>query len=67
MFSQFLYLSKSRPEIYPLIGAVSFAVGMGVFASTRSLLYNPDVKVNKTKRSNPIRFQLPEQDTLLKE
>ena len=67
MCSQFLYLSKSRPEIYPLIGAVSFAVGMGVFASTRSLLYNPDVKVDQKKRSNPLQFEVPKQNKLFKE
>lgn len=53
MFSQFIKVSRSRTEIYPLVGAVTFALGMGTVFSAKHLLFNPDIKVNRTTRSNP--------------
>lgn len=53
MFSRFIAVSRTKPEILPMIGAVTFALGMGTVFSAKHLLFNPDIKVNRTTRSNP--------------
>lgn len=67
MFSQFLRLSKSRTEIYPLIAAVSFAVGMGTYASVQNMFFNSDVHWNPKERSQPRELNLPTPSSDLKE
>ncbi|KAK7374654.1 hypothetical protein VNO80_08091 [Phaseolus coccineus] len=43
-----------KPEVYPLLAAMTFVTSMCVFQLTRNLLGNPDVRVNKTRRSMPV-------------
>ncbi|CAI9109878.1 OLC1v1009799C1 [Oldenlandia corymbosa var. corymbosa] len=43
-----------KPEIYPLLGAMTFVTGMCVFQLTRNILLNPDVRVNKTHRKTAV-------------
>ncbi|KAK7381219.1 hypothetical protein VNO78_33750 [Psophocarpus tetragonolobus] len=40
-----------KPEVYPLVGAMTFVVSMVVFQLSRNLLTNPDVRINKTHRN----------------
>ncbi|KAM3363692.1 putative protein isoform X1 [Capsicum galapagoense] len=40
-----------RPEVYPLMAAMTFVTGMCVFQLTRNVLLNPDVRINKAHRS----------------
>lgn len=51
MLSNFFKISRSKSEIYPLIGAVTFAVGMGTYCSVKNLFFNPDIKLDPKKRS----------------
>ncbi|KAG2403974.1 uncharacterized protein LOC124832529 [Vigna umbellata] len=40
-----------KPEVYPLLAAMTFVTTMCVFQLTRNVLQNPDVRINKTRRS----------------
>ncbi|CAL0318750.1 unnamed protein product [Lupinus luteus] len=40
-----------KPEVYPLLAAMTFVTSMCVFQLTRNMLQNPDVRINKTRRS----------------
>ncbi|KAJ0043761.1 hypothetical protein Pint_18972 [Pistacia integerrima] len=40
-----------KPEIYPLLGAMTFVTSMCIFQLTRNMLLNPDVKINKAHRT----------------
>ncbi|KAM6549361.1 hypothetical protein CsatB_021037 [Cannabis sativa] len=40
-----------RPEVYPLMAAMTFVTSMCVFQLTRNVFMNPDVRVNKANRS----------------
>ncbi|KAH6830316.1 B12D protein [Perilla frutescens var. hirtella] len=39
-----------KPEVYPLLAAMSFVTGMCVFQLTRNVILNPDVRINKDHR-----------------
>ncbi|XP_009792586.1 uncharacterized protein LOC107768274 [Nicotiana tabacum] len=43
-----------RPEVYPLMAAMTFVTGMCVFQLTRNVLLNPDVRIKKAHRSMAI-------------
>ncbi|KAK6129007.1 hypothetical protein DH2020_037237 [Rehmannia glutinosa] len=43
-----------KPEVYPLMAAMSFVTGMCIFQLTRNVILNPDVRVNKAHRSTAI-------------
>ncbi|KAK6154985.1 hypothetical protein DH2020_009233 [Rehmannia glutinosa] len=43
-----------KPEVYPLMAAMSFVTGMCIFQLTRNVFLNPDVRVNKAHRSTAI-------------
>ncbi|CAA0828302.1 B12D protein [Striga hermonthica] len=43
-----------KPEVYPLMAAMSFVTGMCVFQLTRNVILNPDVRINKVHRSTPV-------------
>ncbi|CAK9160543.1 unnamed protein product [Ilex paraguariensis] len=43
-----------KPEIYPLMAAMTFATGMCIFQLTRNVLLNPDVRVNKAHRTTAV-------------
>ncbi|XP_062153130.1 uncharacterized protein LOC133861364 isoform X1 [Alnus glutinosa] len=40
-----------KPEVYPLLAAMTFVTGMCTFQLVRNILTNPDVRVNKSRRS----------------
>ncbi|MFS7947982.1 putative NADH-ubiquinone reductase complex 1 MLRQ subunit [Helianthus anomalus] len=40
-----------RPEVYPLMAAMTFVTGMCVFQLTRNVFMNPDARVNKVHRT----------------
>ncbi|XP_054788512.1 uncharacterized protein LOC129294292 [Prosopis cineraria] len=40
-----------KPEVYPLLAAMTFVTSMCVFQLTRNIFLNPDVRVNKAHRS----------------
>ncbi|KAA8547887.1 hypothetical protein F0562_004316 [Nyssa sinensis] len=40
-----------KPEVYPLMAAMTFVTGMCVFQLTRNIFMNPDVRVNKSHRT----------------
>ncbi|KAI4346718.1 hypothetical protein L6164_007590 [Bauhinia variegata] len=40
-----------KPEVYPLLAAMTFVTSMCVFQLTRNVFLNPDVRINKEKRS----------------
>ncbi|PON42912.1 NADH-ubiquinone reductase complex 1 MLRQ subunit [Parasponia andersonii] len=40
-----------KPEVYPLMAAMTFVTSMCVFQLTRNVFLNPDVRVNKANRS----------------
>ncbi|XP_078441680.1 uncharacterized protein LOC144711585 [Wolffia australiana] len=44
-----------RPEVYPLIAAMTFVSGMCVFQLTRNVVMNPDVRIKKEERMTAIR------------
>ncbi|KAB5516494.1 hypothetical protein DKX38_027142 [Salix brachista] len=39
-----------RPEVYPLVAAMTCVASMCVFQLTRSVFMNPDVRINKANR-----------------
>ncbi|XP_004304209.1 PREDICTED: uncharacterized protein LOC101313329 [Fragaria vesca subsp. vesca] len=39
-----------RPEVYPLMAAMTFVTSLCVFQLTRNVILNPDVRVNKAHR-----------------
>ncbi|KAJ8775222.1 hypothetical protein K2173_020226 [Erythroxylum novogranatense] len=43
-----------RPEVYPLLGAMTFVTSMCIFQLTRNIFLNPDVRVNKANRSKSV-------------
>ncbi|XP_052195233.1 uncharacterized protein LOC127803200 [Diospyros lotus] len=43
-----------KPEVYPLMAAMSFVTGMVVFQLTRNMLRNPDVRINKAHRGTAV-------------
>ncbi|XP_020233023.2 uncharacterized protein LOC109813265 [Cajanus cajan] len=43
-----------KPEVYPLLAAMTFVTSMCVFQLTRNLLGNPDVRINKARRSTAV-------------
>ncbi|KAG8062714.1 hypothetical protein GUJ93_ZPchr0003g16623 [Zizania palustris] len=43
-----------RPEVYPLMAAMSLTLGMVVFQLARNVYTNPDVKISKRNRMNAI-------------
>ncbi|XP_068657684.1 uncharacterized protein [Aristolochia californica] len=43
-----------KPEVYPLIAAMTFVTGMCVFQLARSVVMNPDVRINKAHRSQGV-------------
>ncbi|KAK1295867.1 hypothetical protein QJS10_CPB15g01674 [Acorus calamus] len=43
-----------KPEVYPLIAAMSFVTGMVAFSLTRNMFMNPDVRINKAHRNTAI-------------
>ncbi|EXB77662.1 hypothetical protein L484_018178 [Morus notabilis] len=40
-----------KPEVYPLMAAMTFVTSMCVFQLTRNMFLNPDVRINKAHRS----------------
>ncbi|XP_077210030.1 B12D protein [Tasmannia lanceolata] len=40
-----------KPEVYPLMAAMTFVTGMCIFQLTRNMLMNPDVRINKAHRT----------------
>ncbi|KAG9439674.1 hypothetical protein H6P81_019839 [Aristolochia fimbriata] len=43
-----------KPEVYPLMAAMTFVTGMCVFQLARNVLFNPDVRINKAHRSQSV-------------
>ncbi|KAK1432943.1 hypothetical protein QVD17_09846 [Tagetes erecta] len=43
-----------RPEVYPLMAAMTFVTSMCVFQLTRNIFMNPDVRVNKEHRTTAV-------------
>ncbi|KAI9154330.1 hypothetical protein LWI28_024505 [Acer negundo] len=43
-----------KPEVYPLMAAMTFVTSMCVFQLTRNLLLNPDVRIDKAQRSKGV-------------
>ncbi|CDP19974.1 unnamed protein product [Coffea canephora] len=43
-----------KPEVYPLMAAMSFVTGMCIFQLTRNVLLNPDVRVDKAHRKTAV-------------
>ncbi|XP_076930497.1 uncharacterized protein LOC143595344 [Bidens hawaiensis] len=43
-----------RPEVYPLMAAMTFVTSMCVFQLTRNVVMNPDVRVNKIHRTTAV-------------
>ncbi|KMT18675.1 hypothetical protein BVRB_2g028040 [Beta vulgaris subsp. vulgaris] len=43
-----------KPDVYPLIAAMSFVTGMCIFQLTRNVLLNPDVRINKAHRATAV-------------
>ncbi|VAH43961.1 unnamed protein product [Triticum turgidum subsp. durum] len=43
-----------KPDVYPLIGAMSLVTGMCVFQPTRNVFLNPDVRVSKSNRQSAV-------------
>ncbi|KAF2299277.1 hypothetical protein GH714_031207 [Hevea brasiliensis] len=39
-----------KPEVYPLMAAMTFVTSMCIFQLTRNILLNPDVRINKDHR-----------------
>ena len=62
------FFSITPVEFYPLVGAVSFALGAGAVVTLRHLLYSQDVIVNKKDQhswEDSRRFSLPGFDFFL--
>ncbi|KAL2241704.1 uncharacterized protein LOC105177540 [Sesamum indicum] len=43
-----------KPDVYPLVAAMSFVTGMCLFQLTRNALLNPDVRINKAHRRRAV-------------
>ncbi|XP_010257978.1 PREDICTED: uncharacterized protein LOC104597899 [Nelumbo nucifera] len=43
-----------KPEVYPLMAAMTFVTSMCVFQLTRNAFLNPDVRVNKDHRKTAV-------------
>ncbi|KAL6841969.1 hypothetical protein ACP4OV_028481 [Aristida adscensionis] len=43
-----------KPDVYPLIAAMSFVTGMCVFQLSRNAVMNPDVRVSKRNRQSAV-------------
>ncbi|XP_006657932.1 uncharacterized protein LOC102705450 [Oryza brachyantha] len=43
-----------KPDVYPLIAAMSFVTGLCTFQLTRNVFMNPDVRVNKNNRQSAV-------------
>ncbi|KAG8384584.1 hypothetical protein BUALT_Bualt04G0133100 [Buddleja alternifolia] len=43
-----------KPEVYPLMAAMSFVTGMCIFQLTRNVLLNPEVRINKAHRTTAV-------------
>ncbi|XP_010260574.1 PREDICTED: uncharacterized protein LOC104599651 [Nelumbo nucifera] len=43
-----------KPEVYPLMAAMTFVASMCVFQLTRNVFMNPDVRVNKEHRQKAV-------------
>ncbi|CAM0906662.1 unnamed protein product [Alopecurus aequalis] len=43
-----------KPDVYPLIAAMSLVTGMCVFQLTRNVFLNPDVRINKSHRQSAV-------------
>ncbi|KAJ9562205.1 hypothetical protein OSB04_007365 [Centaurea solstitialis] len=43
-----------RPEVYPLMAAMTFVTSMCVFQLTRNVFMNPDVRVDKAHRTTAV-------------
>ncbi|KAK1678983.1 hypothetical protein QYE76_039831 [Lolium multiflorum] len=43
-----------KPDVYPLIAAMSLVTGMCVFQLTRNVFLNPDVRINKNHRQSAV-------------
>ncbi|KAJ4849035.1 hypothetical protein Tsubulata_038064 [Turnera subulata] len=39
-----------KPEVYPLLAAMTFVTSMCIFQLTRNVFQNPDVRINKDNR-----------------
>ncbi|CAL9764442.1 unnamed protein product [Musa acuminata subsp. burmannicoides] len=43
-----------KPEVYPLMAAMTFVTSLCVFQLTRNMFLNPDVRINKSHRTTPV-------------
>ncbi|XP_058080912.1 uncharacterized protein LOC131229067 [Magnolia sinica] len=43
-----------KPEVYPLMAAMTFVTGMCIFQLARNMLMNPDVRINKAHRTTAV-------------
>ncbi|KAG0451380.1 hypothetical protein HPP92_013779 [Vanilla planifolia] len=43
-----------RPEVYPLMAAMTFVTSLCVFQLARNVLMNPDVRIKKTHRASAV-------------
>nr|XP_023892745.1 uncharacterized protein LOC112004744 [Quercus suber]POE60444.1 hypothetical protein CFP56_55249 [Quercus suber] len=43
-----------RPEVYPLLAAMTFVTSLCTFQLVRNVLQNPDVRVNKAHRKTAV-------------
>ncbi|XP_047310668.1 uncharacterized protein LOC124914211 [Impatiens glandulifera] len=43
-----------KPEVYPLMAAMTFVTSLCAFQLTRNLFLNPDVRINKVHRTTPV-------------
>ncbi|KAI3439492.1 uncharacterized protein J3R85_004694 [Psidium guajava] len=39
-----------KPDVYPLLAAMTFVTGLCIFQLTRNVVLNPDVRINKKHR-----------------
>ncbi|XP_030547932.2 uncharacterized protein LOC115753458 [Rhodamnia argentea] len=44
----------AKPEVYPLMAAMTFVTGLCVFQLTRNVVPNPDVRINKHHRRTAV-------------
>ncbi|OAY84159.1 uncharacterized protein LOC109721768 [Ananas comosus] len=43
-----------KPDVYPLVAAMTFVTGMCLFQLTRNMFLNPDVRINKLHRTTAV-------------
>ncbi|XP_020583832.1 uncharacterized protein LOC110026939 [Phalaenopsis equestris] len=43
-----------KPEVYPLLAAMTFVASLCVFQLTRNVLMNPEVRINKSNRASAV-------------